>query len=407
MPSTDTSPNFALLSQFDARPFTSTLYTRMDAAGVVQSIALGTDSQIIFDDAIHFLNGRGQSPITSLKSYLEANLPSSGDLNIGISTGDKIFINTVDFSPLARSMTTTSGPIFGFNAGVESYDDGQITAPYDWSRNQFEVVNNASTFVIVNNSDIFTPRIPHIPFVQSIPALFRERTSTELFCLESIEELLFYSGTTYTPAVCWVINSDGKVVQYVDTDMNPNATTFAWVDTTFRDRLGFNGREVWTAVNSKWNKITANNALPGALLPTRPLTDNHLKISRISNPRRKIGGGYVSNFLGNYVTHSLSFFLDGPADQKDEYNHYAFVCGPYFYAGAPVTLYQDWGETRSSLLTSQVSASQFPYSLLATSEKDGRYGKVKGTITAMTDDLMYPEGIRRRIPITMEIERDA
>jgi len=310
---------------------------------------------------------------------------------------------------LSYSTTSTGASIFGAEVGVHSVPNGQIVFPYDWQRIQFETVLNTNTVYVVNDNDYpATPSFPHIPFVQSIPALLRERIGDELYCLESVEEALFYTGNDCIPAVCWVLNGDGKVVQYVNKTLNENATTFAWVDTSFRDRLGFNGREVWTLVNATWSKITANNPLPGALLPTRPLTDNHLKFMRISNPRRKIGGGYVSNFLGNFVSHILQFFLDGPADSKDEYNHFVFSCGNYFYAGAPITLYQDWGETRLSLLTNQVSATQFPYTLLATSEKDGRYGRVKGTLTSMTDDLNFPEGgLRRRIPIAMEIERDA
>lgn len=408
MPSTDTSPNFALMSQFDARSYTGTLYTRQNALGDTIPISLFTESRIVFDDAIHFLSGRGQSSTTSVKGYLEKILNSQSDtFTVGISSADKLFIHHDQGLSLAYTAPTSAAAELGLIAQTAIVSDGQLDFPYDWSRTPKEITSTSDQLALVTNTDLDVARIPHIPYVQSIPSLFRERESTENYCLEAIEEYYFYSGNGGIPAVCWVINSDGKVVQYVNKVLNPNGTTFAWVDTNFRDRLGFNGKEVWTLVNSMWSKITANNPLPGAIFPTRPLSDNHLKFSRISNPRRKLGGGYVTNFLGNFITHALAFYLDGPGDIKDEYNHFAMTCGNYFYAGAPITFYQDWGDTRKSLFTAEISFAQPAYDLLFTSEKDGRYGRIVGHITGMTDDLIFPEGIRRRIPITLDIERNS
>lgn len=408
MPSTDTSPNFALLSQFDARPYTSTLYTRQNSEGTSIPISLFTESRIVFDDAVHFLNGRGQSATTSIKGYLEKVLNANSDtFTVGVSSSDKLFIHRDVEGGMAYTCPPSASSHLGLSEGTILIPDGQINFQADWSRTPKQISSTSDQISFVIYEDVDVARIPHIPYVQSVPSLFRERESTENFCLESIEEYYFYTGNGGIPAVCWVIDSNGRVVQYVNKTLNPNGTTFAWVDTDFRNRLGFNGKEVWTLVNSTWSKLTANNPLPGALFPTRPLSDNHLKFNRISNPRRKLGGGYVSNFLGNFVTHSLGFYLDGAGDIKDEYNHFAFTCGDLFYVGAPITLYQDWGDTRRSLFTSQVTFAQPAYDLLFTSEKDGRYGRLTGHITGMTDDLAFPEGLRRRIPITLDIERDA
>jgi len=54
MPSFDTSPNFMLMSDFDARNFTSTLYTRAGS-----NVALNANGRVVFDDPVYFLNGRG------------------------------------------------------------------------------------------------------------------------------------------------------------------------------------------------------------------------------------------------------------------------------------------------------------------------------------------------------------
>jgi hypothetical protein len=68
MPSFDTSPNFMLMSDFDARNFTSTLYTRAGS-----NVALNASGRVVFDDPVYFLNGRGQASNRSLKYYLEAD----------------------------------------------------------------------------------------------------------------------------------------------------------------------------------------------------------------------------------------------------------------------------------------------------------------------------------------------
>lgn len=409
MPSTDTSPNFALLSQFDARPYTGTLYNRQNALGDTIPISLFSESEMVFDDAIHFLNGGGQSTTTSVKGYLEEILNSQSDtFTVGINSSDKLFIHHDQGLSIAYTCPTSAASQLGLIAQTAVVGDGQLDFPYDWSRTPKEIVSTSDQLALVTNTDLDVARIPHIPYVQSIPSLFRERQGNENYCLEAIEEYHFYSGNGGVPAVCWVLNDNGKVVQYVNKTLNPNGTMFSWVDTNFRDRLGFNGTEPWVVVNTMWSKTTASNPLPGALFPTRPLSDNHMKFSRISNPRRKLGGGYVSNFLGNFISHSLSFYLDGPADTKDEYSHFVKTCGDYFYAGAPITFYQDWGDTRLSIFTAQIVAVTQPaYDLLATSEKDGRYGRIVGHLTSMPDDLPFPDGLRRRIPITIEIERNS
>ena len=83
MPSFDTSPNFMLMSDFDARNFTSTLYTRAGS-----NIALNANGRVVFDDPILFLNGNGQSSTYSLKHNLEADL--GGTWTISINSNDRI-----------------------------------------------------------------------------------------------------------------------------------------------------------------------------------------------------------------------------------------------------------------------------------------------------------------------------
>ena len=83
MPSFDTSPNFMLMSDFDARNFTSTLYTRAGS-----NVALNANGRVVFDDPVYFLNGRGQDSNRSLKYYLEAD--KGGTWTISVNSNDRI-----------------------------------------------------------------------------------------------------------------------------------------------------------------------------------------------------------------------------------------------------------------------------------------------------------------------------
>ena len=84
MPRNEFAPNFALMTDFDARPFTSTLYT---AEG--QNISLPSASQIVFDDPIEFLNGKGMNANYSLKHDLEADIAGT-TWTISIDKQDRI-----------------------------------------------------------------------------------------------------------------------------------------------------------------------------------------------------------------------------------------------------------------------------------------------------------------------------
>ena len=123
-----------------------------------------------------------------------------------------------------------------------------------------------------------------------------------------------------------------------------------------------------------------------------------------SQSRRLIGGGYVSNFIGSYVTSILSFDLDALLDQVDDYRHFTDRWMPYCSSGERINIYLGWGDSRRALLTAEVTADQPAYDLLYTSEDNGEYGRVRGSLTINTLDLSYPTRLKRRVPVTIEVE---
>jgi hypothetical protein len=80
--------------------------------------------------------------------------------------------------------------------------------------------------------------------------------------------------------------------------------------------------------------------------------------------------------------------------------------GAYFYKGAKINFVQGVGDTRLARITNDITSSASAYSLTHTSENNGDQGIIRGTITDISADLAYDGVIRRRVPITMEIEHD-
>jgi hypothetical protein len=54
----------------------------------------------------------------------------------------------------------------------------------------------------------------------------------------------------------------------------------------------------------------------------------------------------------------------------------------------------------------QVTASQDAYDTLYTSEDDGEYGRIRGSMINSEFSLAYPNRLRRRVPVTMEVEHE-
>ena len=396
MPSRDTAPRFALLSDFDSRPYSGVLFTRKNSSNVVTNVSL--TEPIVFDDIIEFLNGKGVGPRYTYPEALKTVFTGE-TFTVGINDEDHIFINRANNQELTVSINTDATDLFG--AINQTYATGQITFPYDWRRGD-EFVSNSESILIAG---VF-PKLaifPHLKAFQDIPSLLTTRTGNGSLCLEQIEDDLF-TPTQKVPVTQWFLNSDGHVVQLINTFLNQYAASFSWVDTAFRDRLGFSGNESWVNLEGNYYYMVADNPAPGVLIPTRPYESHHLKFERPVSKKRKIGGGYTSNFVGNYVTSVLSFRLDALFDQKDEYRHYSDTCGEYFYEGAAISFYQDWCDSRIAIRTAQINEGQPAYTNYHTSENNGMYGVIKGHIATMSGDLSYESGIKRRVAIIMEIE---
>ncbi len=396
MPSYDKSPNFMLMSDFDARNFTSTLYTRAGS-----NIALNSNGRVVFNDPVYFLNGRGQSATTSLKACLEADrgnvwtisIDSQDRITWGCSVSQSIDINT----------GSGGGDIWGLEDNYLEMYSSTAVFPNQWQRcnKLFWSAGSALYGKITYNgsSTVYPTYYPSFPVAQDIPSLLSVRSGSGIYCLQSAEEALF------SDYVQWVLRDDGRVMQVVNYVANANLINFTWADTVFRDRLGFSGLETWQTLYGR-KVMIADNVMPGIIAPSRPYEDHQIAFDRLSDTRRKGDGSYGTNFKGNFTRSILRFYVDGIADTQDDYRRFVFDLGDYFYIGAKINLVQEVGEPRLNRMTTQISTSSPAYSLTHTSEDNGMHGIITGTITSITSDLPFENRIMRRIPVSMEIAHD-
>jgi PAS domain-containing protein len=396
MPLHDPSPNFALISSFDARQWSNvTVFEQLGYPVTIPTFAAGAG---VYEDALFFLNGR--SSASSLTEMVSALATFGSDWKVEVNADDLLEISNAS---TAFSIAPIGDDVFGWGTQTASVVGGRlvVTADLDWMRGlylggRFTLTSGGGSFIAPYSSTGYRPR-------QDIMTLLRNRGVTsdadELYsttCLEALHESAFNSSSS---TVFWLINDDGHVEAHYPA-LNGAIT---WLNSSFRDRLGFSGSEVAVGTSDSYVKITADRPLPGALFPSRPYQAHFYSTESMSTARRLLGGGYVSNFLGSYVTSNLTFDLDALLDQKDLYRHFTEGFLPYCGEGERINFYQGWGDSRRALRSGLVSSSQPAYDLLYTSENNGDLGRLRCSMRSTDFDLSFG-ALKKRVPVTVSLE---
>jgi len=352
----------------------------------------------IYEDTLFFLNNRATDGSLNASDQLSTDASFGTTWTIAINASDKIEITSdVDFTVTSTGTTDALGFSSVVNATLVG-SDYVATAPSDWARGvlsledityQIDQVGGAGTFDYPSiNAD-----------VQDVTAWLRDPDDNDAdnFSLESLQELdnTAQSSTDIT----WLLTADGFTQCYYRTALGD----ITWVNTTIRDLLGFTGDES-PVVDGSVSRLTSTRKPSGVLVPTRPYQQHHLRVENVSQSRRKIGGGYVSNYIGTYITSVLSFDLDALLDSQDDYRHFTNEFLPLVGSGERINFYQDWGDSRRTLITANINSSQPAYDLIYTSEDNGNYGRIRGSLTVNDFNLSYPGRLKRRVPVNMEIE---
>lgn len=396
MPLNNPSPNFALLSAFNARTWSGVnVFDRGSNNVTLPTFGTGEG---IYDDAISFLNGRGSLSGMNTSDLLQVTALFGSNWSVSINSSDKVVISCDDqFKVRFKSGTD----FFGVGSSSFSSATTSFTCPNDWTRGS-TIRTAAYEFTDSSDSNNFTFSPQSGLNAQDLIVAIRERgvvndaddvNSTN--CLEKLD----LDANTASTYIKWYINDNGHVEC-----MYSNAVgDVAWVSTTFRDRLGFSGNESPSGTLTR--TLTADYPLPGALYPSRPYQEHHMQTQNVSQSRRKIGGGYASNFIGSYVQSILLFDLDALLDEVDLYRHFTNNFISYIGSGERIAFYQNVGDSRRSLITSGINLNQPAYDLLYTSEDNGNTGRIRcSLVDSNTINLAYPNRLKRRVPVSLLLE---
>lgn len=397
MPLNNPAPQFGLLTAQDVRDLDSTkIFTRDSNAVNMPSFATGEG---VYEDALFLLNGREITTSNSAGGQADDTATFGTSWSVTINASDRVSVTSnVEFTVTK----TGSDDALGFGSSVVSSvqvgSDYVAAAPLDWSRGALDLTDVAYRIDEVGGAGTFL--WPPLKLkVQDVTVFVRDSTTSDAdsSSVASIEALdvAASSGTLIT----WFIDDDGYVTNHYLTTLGD----LTWNDDAMRDKLGFTGSET-PVVSGIYSTLKASNKCEGVLIPSRPFQAHHLSVENQSESRRLIGGGYVSNHIGSYITSVIRFDLDALLDESNDYKHFTNRWLNLASKGERVNFYQGWGDSRRSLRVAQVTASQDAYDTLYTSEDDGEYGRIRGSMINSEFSLAYPNRLRRRVPVTMEVE---
>ncbi len=397
MPLNNPAPQFGLLTAQDVRDLSATkVFTRGSTAVNMPTFATGEG---VYEDAVFLLNARESANDNAAGGQLLASKTFGGSWTVAINGDDKVTITSDAEFTIVK--TGTDDPL-GFGSSIVSSvavgSDYVATAVNEWTRGALDLTNTTYGIEQVGGSNSFT--FPDVKLkVQDVTVFIRSRTTSDAddFSLKSIEQI--DQEALSSDSIAWSVTDDGHTLCHYLTSLGD----ITWNDDTMRARLGFEGDETPTT-SGGFSTLISTHKIEGVLIPSRPYQAHHLRVTNQSQARRLIGGGYVSNHIGSYITSVLRFDLDALLDAENDYKHFTNRWLNLASMGERVNFYQGWGDSRRSLRAAQTSASQEAYDLLYTSEDDGEYGRVRGSMITSELELTYPQGLRRRVPVTVEIE---
>jgi len=398
MPYNTPAPDFALIASFDAREWSGVDVLAYDGTDV--SIPTYSTGSGVYEDGLYFLNGRGvgdTTPTDAAGTFTEAisSLANFGTTwTVTLTEADRIKVT----SDVSFSVSPLGDDVLGLGTQTAAVDGSNysVTASTDWTRGnyrgeQYRFDNGSGT-----TFDAFRVGALQWPAQDAICAM-RSRATADLDNLsptDCLEELI-RDQTGQELRI--ILNDIGHVeVWYV------TASFFAFLNDSFRSRLGFSGNEYATTFGTL-SRLVADYPMPCALFPSRPFQDHHYQVDSLTEARRLIGGGYTSNLIGTYTTSQLAFDLDALLDERDLYRHFTDAFIPYAPNGERVNFYQTWGDSRRSLRSALVTSNQDAYDLIYTSEDNGDCGRLRCSLVSASYDLAFGS-LKRRVPVNMRLE---
>ena len=401
MPLNNPAPQFGLLSAYDLRDFSGEqVFTRSGGSAV--SMPTFTTGQGVYEDAVFFLNGRSSDTQISAAGQMNTVKTFGASWSATIDENDKVKISSnVDFEITKLGTNDALGMGSATINATQVGSDYVVIAPNDWTRGSINLGDVSYRLDEVGGSNTFNFPALNV-YAQDVTTFIRDRATVndaDVFGLDSLE--LLDQTAQSADAISWFITDDG----YAACSYLTSLGHISWTNTTIRDLLGFSGNETPTTYATTYSLLISTFKASGVLIPSRPIQAHHLRVANQSQSRRKIGGGYASNYIGTYITSVIQFDLDALLDLSDDYRHFTNRWLPYASSGERVNVYQSWGDSRRALMTAEVLGGQAAYDTLNTSEDNALYGRVRGSLITSEFDLVYPSRLRRRVPVAIEVEQ--
>lgn len=394
MPANNPSPLPNLAPEVDLRPWSGTVvfYRGATPAG---DVTLPTFSGIgagLFEDLAMALNGAG-----SLLGRWGSKEMSVGAIAAGAGGNwsvdvepdtDRIRIQNTGAGAAAFTVTAMSDA-FGFpdSAAVASNPIAgghEAVATGEWARaNLLGSLVAGDHLAMAQGASTWT--WPTIQYMAQCPVtLLRKRGNGDLddqaaaTCLEEVDD------DVHGDTVRWGLTAEGHVFSAWRTG---TVSPITWVDTSFRDYLGFTGNE---SVQSSGllDYIISDNPARACWCPTRCLQDYFPKVKDPSKARRMETGRYAALHRQQIHQVEIELLVDGPAAPRNLLAHVRRRWWPLARVGRPVTLYPNWLERRRRLLPHEVTADQPAYDLLYTSEANGRVGRLRCRMSTDNSESM-------------------
>lgn len=380
MPSTDLSPNAAILAGVDWSGYAGdTVFTRSVSGAVALDPSVGA-----FDDLLDALNGYGSRQGISdqdLPQLLDAAWGVAGglgNLTVGLDADDRFYIECDGESFTVTFSVQAPINVLGVSNGTVATGSGpwRVTASEEWKRREFY-----NCTIRLDGATSGAASIVNIPpHVQSVPTLLRRRDendadgrTSQVLTLEDAD-----NDAGGVDNCRWGIDADGHVWTAYNLASVGHIT--AWNSTALRDLLGFTGEESPVLGVSGWYKLTAANPSDYVLALGRGLAQHDRARLQSTSATQLLDGGMTSVTHLDRDARDIGFFVTGNASATDREAHYVSRFAPRIPAGSRVTVYPDWPAEHRRARDPRVYGSTDPgYSLTYTTQGAGRRGRFRGS----------------------------
>lgn len=367
------------------------------------AIGLVPDSGL-FPDPLVALTGRGRGAL--LAALTAAGLP---DPSCGIDSTDRVWVeSSVEFD--GDPLNANQGAQWGFTSNesaVASPTPGRwrLTADSDWVRGVI-LAGQAIRLVKSGAPGAGTVYLAQLPVdEQDVPISVRAATDPDADGLLWGSDGLPRAEADATLSVresSWTIDAMGHVVDCAA--LGTGLATWTPAGEALRDWLGFTGAEPATITATFGTRRRATYPCSALLCPSRPLDQVRANGRTMGSGMLLEGGGTVSTLRSSHVEWQITGWLDGPVDALGGDLSWHFLRGvvPYLCPGRPVRVYQDWGDSRWAGRLYERAA----YSADRTVDVEGYRGAIVGAFSPRATAewaVDWPERIRRRSPVTMQI----